>query len=108
MYSILMSLAICLAVSARPTVKSRQFLGHAIAGVDTGISCTIPEGCVSGDIASCINGKFIVTQPCCAPTTCLTLPVNNSTTDSVLACSTTEIQTELFAEAFGGIDNIPH
>ncbi|KAJ7765331.1 hypothetical protein B0H16DRAFT_1883311 [Mycena metata] len=108
MYSILISLAICLAASARLTVKSRQFLDHETAGTDTGISCTISQGCVGGDVASCINGKFIITQPCTGSTTCLTLPVNNSTTDSALFCSTTEIQTALFAEAFGGVENIPH
>ncbi|KAJ7185240.1 hypothetical protein C8R46DRAFT_375203 [Mycena filopes] len=107
MYSILVALTLGLAVSARPALKNRQFLGHSIAGVDTGIACTIPEGCVDGDIVSCINGEFIVTEPCAAPTTCLSLPRNNSTTDSVLACSTTDIQTQLFGEAFGGIDKIP-
>ncbi|KAF7348701.1 hypothetical protein MVEN_01388900 [Mycena venus] len=107
MYSIFSLVALCLAVSARPTFKNRQFLGHAINGVDTGISCTIPQGCVDGDIASCINGEFIISQACADPQTCLELPINNSTTDSVLACSTTDIQTALFAEAFGGIDKIP-
>ncbi|KAJ6477777.1 hypothetical protein C8R45DRAFT_934427 [Mycena sanguinolenta] len=113
MYSIISLVALCLAASARPTFKNRQFLGHAVNGVDphdyfsTGISCTGGQGCFNGDLTSCINGEFIVTQVCADPQTCLQLPVNNSTTDSVLACSTTDIQTALFAEAFGGIDNIP-
>jgi hypothetical protein len=33
MYSILVTLALCLAASARPALKNRQFLGHSIAGV---------------------------------------------------------------------------
>ncbi|KAJ7670652.1 hypothetical protein DFH06DRAFT_1468450 [Mycena polygramma] len=109
MYSIFFTFALCLVASARPAFKNRQFLNDEIPGVATGISCTTgdPDSCFNGAVASCTNGQLVVSQACAAPTTCLQLPVNNSTTDFAVSCSTTDIQTDLFAQAFGGIENIP-
>ncbi|KAJ7358368.1 hypothetical protein DFH08DRAFT_802202 [Mycena albidolilacea] len=95
MYSILVTLALCLAASGRPALENRQLPGHSIAGVayerpliSTGIPCT------NGNPAACFNGDI---------TKCLFLPVNGTVTP---ACSTQE-QTDLFSQAFGDINNIP-
>ncbi|KAJ6580585.1 hypothetical protein B0H10DRAFT_2235286 [Mycena sp. CBHHK59/15] len=108
MYSALITLALCLAAVARPTaLTTRQLVGSSPAGTQTGIACTDPEGCFNGDVVTCINGNFVVTQSCTGGTTCLTLPINNDPSRTGLGCATTEVQTALFANAFGGIENIP-
>ncbi|KAF8181726.1 hypothetical protein K438DRAFT_1976018 [Mycena galopus ATCC 62051] len=107
MYSIFFARALCIGASARPALKNHRFLGHAFAGVGTGITCTDPEECVNGDIILCINGEFIVSQSCAVPTMCLDLPHNNTTTNFTLGCTTPEIQTTLVGLAFEGVDKIP-
>ncbi|KAJ7474112.1 hypothetical protein FB451DRAFT_284488 [Mycena latifolia] len=112
MYSTFVVLALCLVAAARPTSLLNRQTGitHSPVGTNTGIQCNIattPEGCVNLDIASCIDGEFVITQNCAAPTACLSLPVNNDPNNIALGCSTTEIQTALFGLAFGGVDKIP-
>ncbi|KAJ7683419.1 hypothetical protein B0H17DRAFT_1205122 [Mycena rosella] len=110
MYSSIIILALCMVAAARPTSflpRQSNGVANSPVGTNTGISCKIPQGCFNNDIVSCINGEFVVTQNCAVPTACLDLPVNNSTTESTLGCSTTEIQTALFGLAFGGVENIP-
>ncbi|KAJ6599794.1 hypothetical protein DFH09DRAFT_1355870 [Mycena vulgaris] len=105
MYSIFITLALCLVAAARPTARGAP--PPSPVGTKTGISCTVPEGCFNQDIVTCIDGEFVVTQNCAAPTTCLTLPIDNSTENFGIGCSTTEVQTALFGLAFGGVDKIP-
>ncbi|KAJ6549970.1 hypothetical protein B0H19DRAFT_1160143 [Mycena capillaripes] len=107
MYTVVLTLALCLSASALPAFKNRQFLNRAIAGDATGIACTPGNGCFNGDVVTCVNGEFVVSQPCAAPTTCLVLPLDNSQTDEVFTCATTADQTALFGVAFGGVDKIP-
>ncbi|KAJ6529375.1 hypothetical protein B0H19DRAFT_1385015 [Mycena capillaripes] len=109
MYPIFLTLALCLAAAARPAWK------RANVGDNTGVPCTDaqPIGCSAngaqpGDVVSCVNGQFFVTQLCDIPDQlCVTVPSDNSPTGITFTCATLQEQTALFADAFGGVDNIP-
>ncbi|KAF7363181.1 hypothetical protein MVEN_00670700 [Mycena venus] len=94
MYFILFTLALCLAASARPAPKNRQ---SEVTSRQSGITPADVPFCSFDDFNNCPAGLF-----------CLLLPLSNSQTDDFLGCATLQDQTNLFADAFGGIENIPH
>ncbi|KAJ7034609.1 hypothetical protein C8F04DRAFT_568351 [Mycena alexandri] len=109
MYSILLALALCTAASqARPTLKIRD-------SDPRGQNCTVvaaPDlndrcGLNLASVETCTNDVFVTSEVCQPGTLCVELPLNNSTVNIRLGCSTLQEQTDLFAFAFGGVNNIP-
>ncbi|KAJ6626939.1 hypothetical protein B0H10DRAFT_2161448 [Mycena sp. CBHHK59/15] len=112
--SAFITLALCLAVSARPSRFERR-AGFTLANGQAAIKlndqfktltasspCTEGEqACVNQGFAQCVSGKFVV-QPCAATTICAALPLVNSAGTSITCTTQADLDARIAATGATG------